>query len=338
VIFLARFGIAVSAVQEGVWRCGIPFGWPQYGPALGMASIGGGPPGTGKMPQAIGDRMPAAWMAMEWERTMRKTQDAVAAIDNWLAWRQARHAELDGADSWLGLAGLFWLEPGLNSVGSAEGSVVLLPDGPAYLGALSWQGGPVTWQPAAGEARELQTDIAGQPSIVDFENWSFFLVDRENRVAARLRDRDWAAHQPFVGLDYFDFDPAWQIEAEWQPLSPPIRMEVPNVSGDLKVVEVSHQAVFEVAGQKVMLLPMSVTDKEVFFVFRDRTSGKESYGAGRFLKAAPAVDGKIRLDFNRAYNPPCAFTPFATCPLPPPENWLPFAVVAGEKTYRSGHD
>ena len=253
-------------------------------------------------------------------------------------WQAARHAELAGPESWLGIRGLFWLEPGLNSVGSADGSVVLMPGGPAHLGDLICQDGRVIWQPAGGEARELQTDIAGQPTVVDFQNWSFFLVDRESRIAARVRDRDWALSQPFKGLDYFDFDPAWQIEAEWQALSPPISMEVPNVSGDLKVVEVSHQAVFEVAGQSVTLLPMAVSEKEIFFVFRDRTSGKETYGAGRFLKTPAAVDGKIRLNFNCAYNPPCAFTPFATCPLPPPENWLPFPVAAGEMKVRSGND
>ena len=253
--------------------------------------------------------------------------------DNFKNWQAGRHAELAGPESWLGMRGLFWLEPGLNSVGSAEGSVVVLPGGPEHLGDLLWQDGRVIWQPVDGESRELQTDIAGQPTVVDFQNWSFFPVDRENRIAARVRDRDWALSQPFSGLDYFDFDPAWQIEAEWQALSPPIRMEVPNVSGDLKVVEVSHQAVFEVAGQRVTLLPMAVSDKEVFFVFRDRTSGKETYGAGRFLKSNLTVNRKIRLNFNCAYNPPCAFTPFATCPLPPPENWLPFAVPAGERKW-----
>jgi uncharacterized protein (DUF1684 family) len=263
-------------------------------------------------------------------------------------WQARRQAELAGPESWLGMVGLCWLDPGRNSVGSDEESVVRLPGGPAHLGDLLWQDGRVIWQPVGGEVRELQTDIAGQPSVVEFKNWSFFLVDRENRIAARVRDRAWALNQPFGGLDYFEFAPAWQIEAEWQALSPAVRMEVPNVCGELKVVEVSHQAVFEVAGQRVTLLPMAVSEQEVFFVFRDRTSGKESYGAGRFLKANPTtteatvgpgttenkagrtVNGKIRLDFNRAYNPPCAFTPFATCPLPPPENWLPFAVPAGE--------
>lgn len=253
--------------------------------------------------------------------------------DDLMSWRAKRLAELAGPDSWLGLIGLFWLEPGSNRVGSGDDAVVRLPGGPAHLGDLQWQDGKVIWQPLGGEARELQTDLAGQPTVVEFQNWAFFPVDREGRVAARLRDRNWAAAQPFKGPDYFDFDPAWQIEADWQALSPPLRMEVPNVSGELKMVDVAYQAQFEVDGQRVALLPMSLGERDVFFVFRDRTSGKDTYGAGRFLKARPPVDGKIRLDFNRAFNPPCAFTPFATCPLPPPENWLPFAVPAGERKW-----
>ncbi len=245
-------------------------------------------------------------------------------------WQAARHAELSGPDSWLGLTGLYWLAEGLNSVGSAADSVVLLPGGPPRLGDLRCAGHQVFWQPVNGEARPLQSDAHGQPSTVEFENWAFFPVDRDGRLAARVRDRDWAKNRPFAGLSYFAFDPGWQIDADWQAISPPLKMPVPNVSGDLKEVEVAHRAVFKVAGREVGLLPMAVGDAEVFFVFRDRTSGKESYGAGRFLKADLPVDGKIRLDFNKAYNPPCAFTPFATCPLPPPENWLPLAVAAGE--------
>jgi uncharacterized protein (DUF1684 family) len=246
-------------------------------------------------------------------------------------WQSARNAELAGADSWLGIIGLFWLEPGINRVGSAADAVVRLPAGPAHLGELNWVGEQIFWQPVTGPASELQTDRSGPASTVDQENLSFFVVDRDNRLAVRLRDRDWAASKPFAGLAYFSYDPAWRIEAEWQALPSPLSMEVPNVSGDLKTVLVSHQAVFVVAGESVALLPMSVSDDEVFFVFRDRTSGKDSYGAGRFLKAPVPVDGKIVLDFNFAYSPPCAFTPFATCPLPPPENWLQFAVAAGEK-------
>ncbi|UCV13493.1 DUF1684 domain-containing protein [Quatrionicoccus australiensis] len=252
-----------------------------------------------------------------------------------MRWQAQRHAELSGPDSWLGMQGLFWLEPGVNQVGSGEHCGVRLPSGPDHLGDLIRDGERVYWQPLGDSARELQTDRFGSPATVDHENLAFFIVDREGRLAARVRDRNWAARQPFAGLSYFPAAAEWAIEAEWQVLTTPLAMEVPNVTGELKTVLVSHKAVFSVAGQRIELLPMSVGEHEVFFVFRDRTSGKETYGAGRFLKVSPAVDGKIRLDFNHAYNPPCAFTPFATCPLPPPENWLPFAVPAGEMKPRA---
>lgn len=269
----------------------------------------------------------------------------MSIVDTHQRWQSARNAELAGADSWLGVIGLFWLEPGINRVGNAADAVVRLPAGPGHLGDLNWVGEQVFWQPLSGPASELQTDRSGPASTVDQENLSFFVVDRDNRLAVRLRDCDWAAGKPFAGLAYFPYDPAWRIEAEWQALPSPLSMEVPNASGDLKTVIVSHQAVFAVAGETVALLPMTVSDDEVFLVFRDRTSGKDSYGAGRFLKVPVlpqghflpgAVDGKIVLDFNFAYSPPCAFTPFATCPLPPPENWLQFAVAAGEKKPPTG--
>ncbi len=246
------------------------------------------------------------------------------------AWRQARQAELSGPDSWLGLAGLFWLDEEISRVGSGDDCAVRLPSGPAYLGDLIQREGGIFWQPPGATPVALATDHAGQATTVDHENLSFFIVDRDGRLAARVRDRDWALQRPFNGLRYFPENPAWTVSADWLPLDPPLDMEVPNVLGELKPVSVAFKAVFAVDGQRVELLPMSVGEKEVFFVFRDQSSGRETYGAGRFLKALPAVDGKIELDFNRAYNPPCAFTPFAACPLPPPENWLPFAVRAGE--------
>ncbi len=248
-------------------------------------------------------------------------------------WRNARHAELAGPESWLGLTGLYWLEPGSNVVGSADDAAVRLPGGPARQGVLDWDAGRISWQPVGAAAVELETDHAGQPTIVSLENASFFVVDRDRRLAARVRDRDWAGKRHFDGVACFDYDPAWRLEARWEKLPEPLSMEVPNVSGDLKMVRVTQRAVFEHAGASYALLPMLVGEGEVFFVFRDRSSGRETYGAGRFLKVPVAVDGKITLDFNFAYNPPCAFTPFATCPLPPPENWLPFAIGAGEKKW-----
>lgn len=256
-----------------------------------------------------------------------KTKDA------WRRWQQTRHAELAGPDSWIGLIGLHWLAPGNNRVGSGEDCSVRLPGGPAHLGDLQWFDEVLHWQPVGGEAQLLATDRDGAPTTVDCPPWAFFVVERDARLAARVRDREWVKTQPFAGLTYYDYDPAWAVDAEWQALETPTVMEVPNVSGDLKPVTVTHRAAFEVAGERVELLPMSVGEREVFFVFRDRTSGRETYGAGRFLRAKPAVGGKIRLDFNFAFNPPCAFTAFATCPLPPPENWLAFPVAAGERRW-----
>lgn len=252
----------------------------------------------------------------------------------WLRWREAREAELASPDSWIGLIGLHWLEPGENRVGSGEECAIRLPGGPAHLGDLLCSDDEVRWQPVGGEAVVLATDRDGAPTAVECPPWAFFVVERDGRLAARVRDRDWAKHQPFAGLEYFHYDPACCIDADWQTLDTPVVMEVPNVTGELKPVTVSHKAVFSTAGEHVELLPMSVGEREVFFVFRDRTSGRETYGAGRFLRAKPAQEGKIRLDFNFAFNPPCAFTAFATCPLPPPENWLPFPVGAGEKRWQ----
>ncbi len=252
----------------------------------------------------------------------------------WEHWCAARERALAAPESWLGLSGLYWLEEGTNRVGADPQAAVILPHGPAHLGELLWHGEVLQWLPTHGEAQSLLSDREGSPTIIVSGDSAFFVIERDGRFAVRVRDLAWAARTPFAGIDRFDYDPAWRIDAAWLPLDPPQVMEVPNVTGDLKPVKVAWQAAFEIGGQSFALLPMSVSDEKVFFVFRDATSGRISYGAGRFLDAGPAANGRIVLDFNFAYSPPCAFTPFATCPLPPPENWLPFAVEAGEKRPR----
>lgn len=252
---------------------------------------------------------------------------------DWERWCAARERALAGPESWLGLSGLYWLEEGANRVGSDPASAVVLPHGAAHLGELLWRGEALLWAPVAGERQPLTSDRHGAPTVVTSGDSAFFVIERDGRFAVRVRDRSWAARMPFAGIERFDYNPAWRIDAAWCPLDPPQVMEVPNVTGEMKAVTVAWQAVFEIDGKSVALLPMSVSDEKAFFVFRDATSGRISYGAGRFLDVPPAENGRIVLDFNFAYSPPCAFTPFATCPLPPPENWLPFAVEAGEKRY-----
>ncbi|MCE1242866.1 DUF1684 domain-containing protein [Oryzomicrobium sp.] len=276
-------------------------------------------------------------------------------LDRWQHWCDRRRAELSSPDSWLGLIGLIWLEPGANWVGSAPGSAVALSEGPAHLGDLVWDGSSAAsllWRSAPGSPARIEsgaeshtagvdgivlaTDAAGAPDTVAVGDLRFFVIARDGKLAVRLRDLGWQAHEPFAGLDYFPFDPAWQVAAVWEPLAPPQSMEVPSVTGELKTVVVHGRAVFERDGQRHELLPMEEGEDGYFFVFRDLGAGRDTYGAGRFLRAAPPRDGRLVLDFNRAYNPPCAFTPFATCPLPPPENWLKIAISAGEKKY-AGH-
>lgn len=244
-------------------------------------------------------------------------------------WQQRRYDELAAPDSWLGLCGLFWLNEGDNRVGAEADSDVVIPAGAPHVGLLRVRGMLVHWLPVEGKSVDLQTDRDGAPTTVNLEKHDFFIAERDGRLAARVRDPQWAEHQPFSGLSYLPYDPAWVIDAKWLPLDPPQTMELPNVLGELRPVSVAFCAQFMFQGELVSLLPVSVDEEGAFFVFRDRTSGRESYGAGRFLRARP-TGSQIRLDFNRAYNPPCAFTPFATCPLPPPENWLQFQVMVGE--------
>jgi uncharacterized protein (DUF1684 family) len=257
----------------------------------------------------------------------------VSEVSAFGGWCQTRARDLAAPDSWLGVVGLFWLAEGSNVVGADPAARVLLPQGPARLGDLLCHGRHVLWQPAAGAPVVLQTDAGGVPDEVSCGTLALVVIERAGKLAVRLCDRDWKSRRRFVGLNYFPFDPAWQVEADWLPLTPPQTLEVPDVTGDLKPVTVSWRAVFRIGDKDVTLLPMNVSESAVFFVFRDATSGRQSYGAGRFLHAAPAHGSRITLDFNRSINPPCAFTPFATCPLPPPENWLPFPVLAGEMSY-----
>lgn len=262
------------------------------------------------------------------------------------SWRERRLRELSAPDSWFGLIGLYWLEPGKNAVGGDPGCAVIVPGGPSHLGDLVWDGAFVLWRPdvdsgavvedgneeLAGEVI-LRTDKSGRPSRVRYGDVEFFIIERDGRPAVRLRDLAWSGKRAFAGVDCYPFDPVWRIEARWEELPEPWSLEVQSVTGELKTISVPARAVFAVDGVEYTLLPLETGDDGSFFIFRDATSGRETYGGGRFLKARPPADGRVVLDFNRAFNPPCAFTAFATCSLAPPENRLPFPVRAGEKKY-----
>jgi uncharacterized protein (DUF1684 family) len=272
-------------------------------------------------------------------------------------WRADRVARLTAPDGWLSLIGLDWLHEGANRIGCAADNDIVLKAGPAHLGTVTLAADgslSIVLEAAAGatvdgssvtEAALVDDMHAGGngPTLVRFGSASFHVIDRDGRKALRVKDPEAATRKDFAGIDYFPIDPSWRIDADWVPFVPAHKLEIGSVIGTIDAVDVPGKAVFQRDGHTFELLPyQEEPGGELFFVIADRTSGKETYGAARFFYAALpkgglAQPGKVELDFNKAYNPPCAFTPFATCPLAPPENRLDVAVTAGEKKYRGAH-
>jgi uncharacterized protein len=268
-------------------------------------------------------------------------------------WRAKRVARLTAPEGWLSLIGLEWLQEGANKVGSAPDNDVVLQAGPAHLGVVTLDkagqvhitladgsGATVDGKPVHEATLVDDMHVSGNasPTTVAFGTASFYVIDREGRKALRVKDSTATTRQHFLGIDYFPIDPSWRIVADWVPFNPPHDLQMGSVIGTIDTVKVPGKAVFTRDGHTYELLPyQEEPGGELFFVLADRTSGHETYGAARFLYAALPVNGKVVLDFNQAYNPPCAFTSFATCPLAPPENRLDLRITAGEKKYRGAH-
>jgi uncharacterized protein (DUF1684 family) len=261
-------------------------------------------------------------------------------------WIEERHTGLRRRDGWLSLAGLFWLEEGESTFGADPGNDLVFPPerAPARIGvfvrsgrsvrARIQPGVAVTHDGAAVEEIELLTDAAGEPTVLELGPLLFHAIERGDRVAIRLKDRESALLAAFDGMDRFAADPAWRVTARLEPYAPPKTILVPNVVGPPLPEPCPGRLVFEHQGERHALEPTGRPGEELFLVFGDRTNGASTYGGGRFLYADwPGPDGAVVLDFNRAYNPPCVFTPWATCPLPPPQNELPFPIEAGERVY-----
>jgi uncharacterized protein (DUF1684 family) len=182
----------------------------------------------------------------------------------------------------------------------------------------------------------LLDDSHADPTTVAFGSVDFIVVDRGGRKGLRVRDSQAEARMRFAGIERFPVDPAWRIEADWTPLDPPFQLATTTVIGTIENYPAPGRASFERDGRRFELYPVLEVpgDDRLFLIFADATSGRETYGAARFLYAEMPRDGRIVLDFNKAYNPPCVFTPHATCPLAPPENRLDLRVTAGELKYR----
>jgi hypothetical protein len=264
-------------------------------------------------------------------------------------WREEREARLKADGGWLTVAGLFWLKEGANRFGTAPANEIVLPAGsaPPLAGSFVFAGGKTTVEVAPGVAittggeavarRELKPDTSGSPDVLALGSLQMHLIERQGRYAIRLKDMNSPQRKAFRGLSWFEVDEAYRVTARFVPYRTMKPLSVPNVLGYSQKMPSPGYAVLSLGGKEVRLEGVLEDPRatQLFFIFRDLTTGKETYPAGRFLYSDLPREGRVLVDFNKAYNPPCAFTPYATCPLPPKENWLPVRVEAGEKDY--GH-
>jgi hypothetical protein len=256
-----------------------------------------------------------------------------------------RAEEVDDLKSnWLVLAGLFWLKPGANTFGTAASNAIVLPEGtaPAKAGVFELSGDVVTLKMEPGAAAtidnqpvttaKLQPDTSGKPTVVTLGRLRMHVIKRGERIGIRLKDLQNPALRNFTALQFFPLDTTYRVTATWVPSDGKRTVDVPNVLGDVSHETVPGEVRFAINGQPLTLTALGGdAAKGLFFVFSDTTSKTDTYPAGRFLEADAVKDGKVVIDFNKAYNPPCAVTPYATCPLAPKENRLAVAIPAGEK-------
>jgi uncharacterized protein (DUF1684 family) len=269
------------------------------------------------------------------------------------AWRAERLASLTSDDGWLTVVGLFWLHSGENRFGADPGNEVVLPGKgtPAVAGTLELRqdgtvllhSGPGTGVTLAGSPateQVLASDRRGRPDVLAAGAVRFYLIERGGKLAVRVKDLHSARRVGFAGIRYFPVDPEYRVEGTFEPYPTPREVAVATVQGPEQKMLAPGLVRFRLGGNSLALEPFlsSPDDTSFFFVFRDATSGTETYGAGRFLDTPvpKAPSTAVALDFNKAYSPPCAFTPYATCPLPPRQNELPVRIEAGEK-FGPGH-
>lgn len=266
-------------------------------------------------------------------------------------WRTERVTELTNETGWLTLVGLYWLSPGENTFGRAPSNTLVL-DHPSLAdtaGTFSLAGSRVTFtaRPGSGITHggrpvtsiELVSDANDSPTVVSSGPLRFFVIERAGKFGVRVRDVASPRRRDFGGLQYFPIAPDWIFNARFEPYEPRRQIKIVNVLG-LEDDMVSPGAlVFTKNGQEIRLDAVldGADATDLFVMFADGTSGHDTYGAGRFLHVPFATDGKTVVDFNKAYNPPCAFNDFATCPLPPYQNRVKLKITAGEKKYTAAH-
>ncbi len=272
--------------------------------------------------------------------------DPVAYQQDIDSWRATRLKNVAGADGWTTLVGLYWFKEGANRFGSAPDNDLVLesPRALAHVGSFSLAKDKVSFAPAKGADIQVGgkpftggavgTDMDKDTTVLTHGSLTFYAIQRGPRYGLRVKDSDADARVHFKGLEYFPPDQKWRFEARFEPRTPMKKIPIINILGMEDDMNSPGTVVFDVEGKQYRLdAVLEDGETDYFIMFGDLTNGKQTYGAGRFMYVKPPVDGKTVLDFNKSYSPPCSFSHYATCPLPPPQNKLPFAITAGELKY-----
>jgi uncharacterized protein (DUF1684 family) len=257
-------------------------------------------------------------------------------------WRESRLERLKSKTGWLNLAGLFWLKEGENTFGSDSSNMIVFPPAASlFYGSIQKTGDHILLK-AKPDANiridsfqvneiSLVNDSVGKPTILESGGFAWYIIKRDGRYGVRLRDYNNPRIEMLTGIPAYDTDDDWRIVADFVPYPGGKIIETTTIIGGTEQNICQGELVFRKGFKKYTLLPFSEGD-QLFIIFADKTNGIETYGNGRFLYASmPDADNKVILDFNKAYNPPCAFSPFATCPMPPRENILDLEIKAGER-------
>ncbi len=263
-------------------------------------------------------------------------------VDGLMKWRQERVDFLKSEEGFVNLAGLYWFNRGKNKIGSAQENDIVLPeDLPEQLATIEW----VENLAIISDSQDQKLLINGleasldtiygvdQPKTLSWKSYRFYVIKRADKLGLRVKNLEHPRLVQPLDIPYYEINEDWKIEGRFEPYDPPKTLMIQNIVGLTYPVESPGRLIFEINGHTYSLDP-SMNGEKFYITFGDNTNGEETYGAGRYLYADPPdANGIVVLDFNKAYNPPCAFTEYATCPLPPSQNKLPIAITAGEKSF-----
>jgi uncharacterized protein len=302
-------------------QCRVPAGWPEFSTLLAICGL-------------------CLLVSTGAFRAVALTPPDAEYMKSFEQWKADLVQDLK--QQWLVLAGLFWLKPGANTFGTATDNAIVLPSGPEHAGTFVLEDGKVSAEFKSGaDARiddkpaskgDLQPDITGKPTVIGLGSLRLFVISRGTRIGIRVRDLNSAAARNYAGPIFFPLDMDYRVTATFAPPEGKKTVDVPNVLGDITPTPSPGEVHFKIKGQDLTLTALSGDPQHgLSFVISDLTGKTDTYPGGRFLDTDPVSDGKVVLDFNRAYSPPCAVTPYATCPLAPKENRLAIAIYAGEK-------